>query len=83
MVSEHLQDIIHLTQTAMLVVSVRDFYVWTAAVNVWAEIVYRVVEQHGVIYLLRRCDIRLWRVIFRLRQSDIFAVRQMLKGVYL
>ena len=58
-VSEHLQDIIHLTQTAMLVVSVRDFYVWTAAVNVWAEIVYRVVEQHGVIYLLRRCDIRL------------------------
>ena len=72
-VSEHLQDIIHQTQTAMLVASVRGFYVLTAAVNVWAEIVYRVVEQHGVIYLLRRCDIRLRRVIFRLRRSDIFA----------
>ena len=60
-------------QIVTLVVSVRDFYVWTAAVNVWAEIVYHVVEQHGVIYLLRRCDIRLWRMMLRLRRSDVFA----------
>ena len=70
-------------QTAMLVVSVRGFYVLTAAVNVWAETVFLVAERHGVIYLLRRCDIRLWRVIFRLRRSDIFALRQMFEGVYL
>ena len=81
MASEHLQSIIHQMQTAMFVLSVRAYYVQTAVVNVWAETAYRVAEQHGVIYLLCRCDIRLWRVIFRLRRSDIFALRQMFEGV--
>ena len=73
MVSEQARDTTHLQLTVTPAAYVRDFYVWTAAVSVWAETVYRVVEQHGVIYLLRRCDIRLRRVIFRLRLSDIFA----------
>ena len=53
-------------QTAMLVVSVRDFYVLTAAVNVWAETVFLVVEQQGMMHLLCRYDVRLWRMMFRL-----------------
>ena len=83
MVSEQAQDIIHLHLTVTPAAYVRDFYVWTAAVNVWAEIVFRVVKQHGVMHLLCRCDVRLWRVMFRLRRSDVFALRQMFKGVYL
>ena len=51
MVSEHLQDIIRLIPIVTPAASVRGFYVWTAAVNVWAEIVYLVAEEQGVIYL--------------------------------
>ena len=59
--------------TVMVAVSVRVYYVLTAAANVWEEIVFLVAKGHGVIYLISRCDIRLGRVIFCLRRSDIFA----------
>ena len=44
MVSELLQDTIHLHQTATHVASVRAFYVPTVAVNVWVETVYLVAD---------------------------------------
>ena len=44
MVSEHLQDITHLHQTATPAVSVRVFYVLTVAVNVWVETAYLVAD---------------------------------------
>ena len=44
MASEHLQDIIHPMQTVIPAVSVRAYYVQTAAVSVWEETVYLVAE---------------------------------------
>ena len=46
-------------QTAMLVVSVRGFYVLTAAVNVWAETVFLAAKEQGVKCLLCRREVRL------------------------
>ena len=74
-VSEPTADTIRAMTVAavMAAASVRVFSVQTAAANAWVATVFRVAEQHGVMYLLRRCDVRRWRMMFLLRRSDVFA----------